>query len=178
MSAKPNPNLTSQLSNCPGCPLIVLLSQVLGESRVRLSQSLSSSDRYCNLIAGFFTQLNHHCYHHYHHHHHHQQLDIATWLQTTAPLSVIFAKQGKFLPKFGNHHRCAGTVVTEPNCRKPPLPAVKLCGFTTNSLHPLLNWQFGVLLEALFDFVRFRQGSPYSTDSRLYHVYLCGEGIP
>ena len=56
MSAKPNPNLTSQLSNCPSCPLIVLLSQVLGESRVRLSQSLSSSDQYCNLIASCCTQ--------------------------------------------------------------------------------------------------------------------------
>ena len=50
------PNLTSELSNCSGCPLIVLLSQVLGESRVRLSQSLSSSDRYCNLIASCCTQ--------------------------------------------------------------------------------------------------------------------------
>ena len=173
MSAKPNPNLTSQLSNCPGCPLIVLLSQVLGESRVRLSQSLSSSDRYCNLIAGFFTQLNHHCYHHYHHHHHHQQLDIATWLQTTAPLSVIFAKQGKFLRKFGNHHRCAGTVVTEPNCRKPPLPAVKLCGFTTNSLHPLKVWQLGVLLERRSLTLSFLDKDRRIRPTHVFIMYTC-----
>ena len=167
------PNLTSELSNCSGCPLIVLLSQVLGESRVRLSQSLSSSDRYCNLIAGFFTQLNHHCYHHYHHHHHHQQLDIATWLQTNAPLSVIFAKQGKFLPKFGNHHRCAGTVVTEPNCRKPPLPAVKLCGFTTNSLHPLKVWQLGVLLERRSLTLSFLDKDRRIRPTHVFIMYTC-----